>query len=140
MNHSEEMPDALLESMVSQTFSKHIFTGQGKALPSRELEAAGVEVEIRVGKEFRVEIPVGRDLHKLGFRAWQGYAPLNEGIAAALIRESSFKHTKKLVDPFCGAGTLGLTALSLLKRLPLRPAALSRLQSWLPFAHNQPPS
>ena len=48
----------------------------------------------------------GESLHKRGYRKDQGIAPLNEVLAAGLIRMSDWIQEDDLVDPFCGSGTI----------------------------------
>ncbi|HZG72925.1 MAG TPA: class I SAM-dependent RNA methyltransferase [Chondromyces sp.] len=52
----------------------------------------------------------GAGLHKRGYRAGQGEAPLKETLAAALIQLTSWKPDRPFVDPFCGSGTIPIEA------------------------------
>lgn len=52
----------------------------------------------------------GVSLYKRGYKVFQGFAPLNEIMAAALVKWSGWKPGKKLVDPFCGSGTILIEA------------------------------
>lgn len=52
----------------------------------------------------------GDALHKRGYRAEQGAAPLKETMAAALILLSNWKGEVPLIDPVCGSGTLAIEA------------------------------
>lgn len=56
-------------------------------------------------------------LHKRGYRAHIGAAPLKENKAAALLFFAGYTGEEFLVDPFCGAGTIALEALSLQRNL-----------------------
>jgi len=44
----------------------------------------------------------GTGLHKRGYRAGQGEAPLKETLAAALIMLTNWKPDDPFIDPFCG--------------------------------------
>ena len=55
----------------------------------------------------------GGSLHRRGYRAAMGLAPLKENLAAGLIRLSGWTGTTPLVDPLCGSGTLLIEAASL---------------------------
>ena len=55
----------------------------------------------------------GGSLHRRGYRAAMGMAPLKENLAAGLIRLSGWTGTTPLVDPLCGSGTLLIEAASL---------------------------
>ena len=52
----------------------------------------------------------GPGLHKRGYRALAGEAPIKETLAAALILLSDWKPSKVLADPFCGSGTIVIEA------------------------------
>ena len=48
----------------------------------------------------------GDSLHKRGYRIKAGLAPIEETLAAALIKLTPFNKDKILIDPFCGSGTI----------------------------------
>lgn len=52
----------------------------------------------------------GESLHLRGYRTATVEAPINEVLAAALIRMSGWKFDCDFVDPFCGSGTLLIEA------------------------------
>jgi putative N6-adenine-specific DNA methylase len=52
----------------------------------------------------------GDGLHKRGYRADQGLAPLKETTAAALIMLTNWKPDRPFIDPFCGSGTIPIEA------------------------------
>jgi len=52
----------------------------------------------------------GAGLHKRGYRAQAGEAPLRETIAAAMVLLSNWKPETPLFDPFCGSGTIPIEA------------------------------
>jgi putative N6-adenine-specific DNA methylase len=52
----------------------------------------------------------GAGLHKRGYRASQGEAPLKETLAAALVLLTNWKPNRPLIDPFCGSGTIPIEA------------------------------
>ena len=66
----------------------------------------------------------GSSLHRRGYRAAVGLAPLKENLAAGLIALTGWDGSVPLVDPLCGSGTLLLEAAgSALGHAPgLRPA------------------
>lgn len=66
----------------------------------------------------------GISMHKRGYRKAAGAAPLQETLAAALIRLSGWDGSRKLLDPMCGSGTILAEALMSYCRIPagyLRP-------------------
>ncbi|MBD8070181.1 THUMP domain-containing class I SAM-dependent RNA methyltransferase [Bacillus sp. PS06] len=52
----------------------------------------------------------GVGLHKRGYRAGQGEAPLKETLAATLIKLTNWTPDKPFIDPFCGSGTIPIEA------------------------------
>ncbi len=48
----------------------------------------------------------GESLHLRGYRTASVEAPINEVLAAALVKMSGWKFDTDFVDPFCGSGTL----------------------------------
>ncbi len=60
----------------------------------------------------------GAPLFKRGYRDETGEAPLNEVVAAGLIRMSGWDRKSAFFDPFCGSGTLLIEAALLATGLP----------------------
>ncbi len=76
----------------------------------------------------------GNSLHRRGYRAAMGDAPLKESLAAALIRLSGWEPEQVFYDPLCGSGTLPLEAS--LKALNIAPGLFRErfgFESWLDF-------
>jgi putative N6-adenine-specific DNA methylase len=74
------------------------------------------------GPLFKIEVALLKDiatitidtsgvgLHKRGYRADQGEAPLKETLAAALIMLTNWTPDRPFIDPFCGSGTIPIEA------------------------------
>lgn len=60
----------------------------------------------------------GRSLHRRGYRVAVGPAPINEVLAAGLIRLSGWQGKGTLYDPMCGSGTLLTEAAILADNIP----------------------
>ena len=58
----------------------------------------------------------GTSLHKRGWRPIQVVSPLNESLAAGLIRLSGWDRRSAFVDPMCGSGTFVIEAALLASR------------------------
>jgi putative N6-adenine-specific DNA methylase len=71
----------------------------------------------------------GGSLHRRGWRAAVGLAPLKENLAAGLIALTGWEGDVPLADPFCGSGTLLIEAAC---------AALGRAPGLRPPADGQP--
>jgi putative N6-adenine-specific DNA methylase len=48
----------------------------------------------------------GKPLYQRGYKKYQGIAPINEILAAAMVKWLKWDCTQPLIDPFCGSGTL----------------------------------
>jgi putative N6-adenine-specific DNA methylase len=76
----------------------------------------------------------GSSLHRRGYRAAVGDAPLKESLAAALIKMSGWTPDLAFVDPLCGSGTLPLEAT--MQALNIAPGIFREsfgFESWLDF-------
>ena len=60
----------------------------------------------------------GESLHKRGYRLLAGEAPMQETLAAAIIRLSKWDGEKPLLDCMCGSGTILCEALMHYCRIP----------------------
>ncbi len=60
----------------------------------------------------------GESLHKRGYRIGADKAPLNEVLAAGLIRLSGWKGDVDFYDPMCGSGTIVMEAAMLAMNIP----------------------
>ena len=60
----------------------------------------------------------GGSLHRRGYRLATVDAPLQETLAAAIVRASGWQGDRPLIDPFCGSGTLLCEAWMSACRIP----------------------
>jgi putative N6-adenine-specific DNA methylase len=60
----------------------------------------------------------GGSLHRRGYRTESVEAPMQETLAAAIIRLSGWEGSQPMYDPFCGSGTLLSEALMSYCRIP----------------------
>jgi putative N6-adenine-specific DNA methylase len=76
----------------------------------------------------------GHSLHRRGYRAAMGVAPLKESLAAALVKMTGWSGESPLLDPLCGSGTLPLEAALL--ALNVAPGLFTKqfgFQTWTDF-------
>lgn len=59
----------------------------------------------------------GESLHKRGYRTQATLAPIKETLAAAMVKLSDSKPERKLVDPFCGSGTILIEAAMIARNM-----------------------
>jgi len=72
-------------------------------------------------KDFQVTISLntsGAPLYQRGYRQETGEAPINEVLAAGMIRLSGWDRKSTFLDPFCGSGTLLIEAGLLAANIP----------------------
>ena len=60
----------------------------------------------------------GGSLHRRGYRCLAGTAPMQESVAAAMVRLSGWDGRIPLADPMCGSGTLAIEAAMAHCRIP----------------------
>ncbi len=82
----------------------------------------GIERFAETGVKYRIEFFILNDiatimidtsgvaLHKRGYRALAGIAPLRETLAAAMVKLSRMRENVIICDPMCGSGTIAVEA------------------------------
>ena len=84
------------------------FKSKADERPNIDVKKPSVLFDLYI-KDKEVTISVntsGLPLFQRGYRTAVGPAPLNEVVAACLVRMSGWDRKQTLVDPFCGSGTL----------------------------------
>ena len=92
---------AIVESM-KRSFDRHWFQESGTEYQ--------IEVSILKDQVLLAIDTSGPGLHKRGYRAVSGMAPLRETTAAALVLLSYWNRDRPFLDPFCGSGTIAIEA------------------------------
>lgn len=117
-----------------------------KAIASRLLKKYNLQWLPEDGPLFRVRFTIIKDvisiyldtsgttLHKRGYRAVSGDAPLRETLAAAMVSLARFRGKEFFYDPFCGSGTIPIeAAMQALNRAPgLNRGFDAKNWPWLP--------
>jgi putative N6-adenine-specific DNA methylase len=96
-----------------------------------DAETQAADAQLFVIRFFRDECTVSADtsgapLYMRGYRQELARAPLRETLAAALLVASGWPMNERLIDPFCGSGTIPIEAVLLARRIP--PGLASREQ------------
>lgn len=60
----------------------------------------------------------GESLHKRGYREQTNLAPMNEVLAAGLVKLSGWQKHQPLIDPMCGSGTILIEAALIAANIP----------------------
>lgn len=104
--HSQ-FPFLLIKDAVADSFRK--LTGER---PDVNVKTPQIVIDLYVNnKQGTLSVNTsGLPLFHRGYRQSAGEAPLNEVIAAGLIRMSGWDKKSAFVDPFCGSGTLLIEA------------------------------
>jgi len=96
------------------------FINENDARPDVNTKSPQVAFDLYIKENF-VTISLntsGVPLFQRGYRSETGDAPLNEVLAAGMIRLSGWNRSSTLVDPFCGSGTLLIEAAFLAAGIP----------------------
>lgn len=76
-----------------------------------------IQVTLRQDRALLTLDTSGDGLHKRGYRAEAGAAPLTETLAAALVLLSFWNKNRLLIDPMCGSGTILIEAAMIGRRM-----------------------
>ena len=102
------------EHSIQSVVQKAIYTKLGDVWHMRTLpetgDAACVRVYMERGDAVILLDTSGEPLHKRGWRAEGGTAPLRETVAAAMLQATLWRRKIPLVDPFCASGTIPIEA------------------------------
>ncbi len=60
----------------------------------------------------------GESLHKRGYRSATNIAPINEVLAAGIVKFSAWSGQTNLLDPMCGSGTIPIEAAMIAMNIP----------------------
>jgi putative N6-adenine-specific DNA methylase len=108
---------ACLASRVAETVRVRFFEGPAGELGAARAEALrryGAAAELHVRRDGgRATLSVeaaGEPLHKRGWRARVGAAPLRETLAAGLLFACGWRGEGPFLDPMCGSGTIAVEA------------------------------
>ena len=124
----------LIDSVVNSEFFKHskyaalkvkdaivdeIRKAKGKR-PSVDVENPTYRINVHIEKN-NCTISLdssGESLHKRGYRIRGEKAPLNEVLAAGMIKLSGWNGNSNFIDPMCGSGTLVIEAAMIANNIP----------------------
>lgn len=128
--HSRYVAQLCKDAIVDQ-FRKH--TGRR---PSVDRDHPGLRISVHLVQNMATVSldSSGDSLHRRGYRTQAGEAPLNEVLAAGILRLSDWDRRSTLVDPLCGSGTLCIEAAMLARNMV--PGAIRRrfgFKTWKDF-------
>jgi putative N6-adenine-specific DNA methylase len=115
MNHSMFLGQKVKDGIVDRFYSK--FDKRPNINPVSP--DFWVDIHVRDNQMMTVSIDASGDpLNMRGYRIYPVEAPLNEVLAAGLIKLSGWQPTQKFIDPMCGSGTLAIEAALIAADLP----------------------
>ena len=112
---STHYPNLLLKDAVVDHFRE-----KDGNRPDIELKRPQVMLDLYINN-YEATISVntsGNPLFQRGYRSTAGDAPINEVVAASLIRMSGWDRKTTFIDPFCGSGTFLIEAALLASGIP----------------------
>jgi putative N6-adenine-specific DNA methylase len=112
---STHYPNLLLKDAVVDHFRE-----KDGNRPDVELKRPQVMLDLYINN-YEATISVntsGNPLFQRGYRTTAGDAPINEVVAASLIRMSGWDRKTTFIDPFCGSGTFLIEAALLASGIP----------------------
>ena len=88
--------------------------------PSVDLDNPDLKINVHLFKDScTVAIDSsGQSLHRRNYRKSTGLAPINEVLAAGLIKLSGWDAIAPLIDPMCGSATILIEAAMLARKMP----------------------
>ncbi len=102
------------EHSIQGMIQKAIYKKLGDVWNMTNLPETGDEADIRVFMDEDMALVLldlsGLPLHKRGYRADGGIAPLRETTASVMLQFMLWRRKTPLHDPFCGSGTLAIEA------------------------------
>lgn len=96
------------------------FRNRYGARPSVDTEDPDLRIEVHIDNE-KVTLSFdssGDSLHKRGYRKDSGKAPINEVLAAGLIKLTGWQYDKNFIDCMCGSGTIPIEAAMAAMNIP----------------------
>jgi putative N6-adenine-specific DNA methylase len=115
--HSTLQSERSCQAIVKKAVAERLLAAYGVAeLPETGADF-GVQVTIRHNQALLTLDTSGDGLHKRGYRAEAGEAPLTETLAAALVLLSFWDKDRLLLDPMCGSGTILIEAAMIGRRM-----------------------
>ncbi len=115
------------------------FTARMGKRPDVDLEEPDLSVNIHIYKNaLTISLDSSGDsLHKRGYRISATVAPINEVLAAGLIKLSNWNYYDKFIDPMCGSGTF--LAEAIMQKLNMPPQHMNRnfsFKKWQDYDEN----
>lgn len=114
------------------------FRSKDMSRPNVDTDKPDVRIHLHIANE-RINLMLdssGESLHKRGYRVNNVMAPLNECLAAGLVKLTGWKGNSEFIDPMCGSGTFAIEAALMATNTPVNyRRGHFGFQTWMNYNH-----
>lgn len=117
--HSEIFTNSLFAAQRAKDAIVDSFRAKYHKRPLVDIQNPGVLINIHIAGD-KVDVALdssGLPLNRRGYRVAEGTAPINQVLAAALIKLSGWDINKPFVDPMTGSGTFAIEAAMIARNM-----------------------
>lgn len=118
--HSEKFRHSHYVTLKAKDAIVDQFRNKTGKRPDIAIDFPKVRINIRISRNIcTVSLDSSGDsLHRRGYRAATGEAPINEVLAAGMLLHSGWEGTSDFLDPMCGSGTILIEAAMIACNIP----------------------
>jgi len=120
VGNSRDFTNSMFASLKAKDAIADYFRNKMGKRPNVDTENPEIVIDLHVhGDTCTISLDSsGESLHKRGYRINQGEAPLNEVLAAGMIKLTGWSGNGDFLDPMCGSGTLPIEAAMIAYNIP----------------------
>ena len=120
VGNSREFTNSMFASLKAKDAIADYFRNKLGKRPNVDTDKPEIVIDLHVhGDTCIISLDSsGESLHKRGYRINQGEAPLNEVLAAGMIKLTGWSGNSDFLDPMCGSGTLPIEAAMIAYNIP----------------------
>lgn len=117
---SKDFTNSMFASLKAKDAIADYFRDKAGKRPNVDTENPDIVIDLHINEDTcTISLDSsGESLHKRGYRINQGEAPLNEVLAAGMIKLSGWDENSDFMDPMCGSGTLPIEAAMIAYNIP----------------------
>ena len=117
---NEELVNSMFISMKVKDAIVDQFREKFDRRPSVNVDNPDIRIQVHIqGNLCTIALDSsGESLHKRGYRVGQTEAPINEVLAAGMIKLSGWNADSDFIDPMCGSGTIPIEAALIAYNIP----------------------
>ena len=120
VGNSKDFSNSMFASLKAKDAIADHFRNKAGKRPNVDTENPDIVIDLHIHEDTCIISldSSGESLHKRGYRINQGEAPLNEVLAAGMIKLSGWNGNSDFLDPMCGSGTLPIEAAMIAYNIP----------------------